>query len=340
MLTTLKITLRSRPMLWLMYGTSLVLGLLVALPMYATLKKLDDNSLAFMNLLPAFDFTVYNDFMEVNGKSISPLLSVGRWVGVLYLFLSVFFTGGILLQFTQSASPIRLESFWQACSHYFRRNLSLLGLTLLMVLVAFGIPFVASILVAVIAEDSFTERGWFFIGFSGFLIGLVLATLVLCISDYAKVILFREDERNAFRAFGQAGRLVLRHLPATFGRYWLMILTGTALFGLYFLIDSLIGLYNWPTIVLMFVIQQAFIFSRIALKVWNLGLVYEVYGQLPKPVKPSQLITVLPTTEVFEPTVLQESTIDQSTPTLESEKPPYSSDEKPDTDSDHTLPNH
>lgn len=324
MLSSLKITLRSRRMLWLMYGISLVLGLLVTLPLYATLKTLDDNSLAFMNLLPGFDYTVYKDFMQVNSKAISPLLSVGRWLGILYLFLSVFFTGGILFQFAQSTVPLRAEAFWQACSHYISRNLRLLGVTLLFTLVTFGVPFVASIILVVIAEDSFTERGWFFIGFTGFLIGLVLATLILCISDYAKVILFREDERNAFRAFGQAGRLVLGNFRATFGRYWLMMAIGSALFGVYFLIDSMIGMYNWPTIILMLLIQQAFIFSRIVLKTWNLGVVYDVYGRLPKPVVPVRSF-VVPVVEGAKTDELvgahPQPAIDQLTETLDSEKP-------------------
>ena len=298
MLSSLKITLRSRRMLWSMYGISLVLGLLVTLPLYATLKTLDDNSLAFMNLLPGFDYTVYEDFMQINGKAISPLLGVGRWLGILYLFLSVFFTGGILLQFAQSTGPLRAGAFWQACSHYVSRNLRLLGVTLLVALLTFGIPFVASIILAVIAEDSFTERGWFFIGFSGFLIGWILATLILCISDYAKVILFR---------------------------YWLMIAIGSALFGVYFLIDSLIGMYNWPTIMLMLIVQQAFIFSRIVLKTWNLGVVYDVYGRLPKPVVPVQPFvrpTAVEDKETDESVSAQpQPAIDQLTETLDSEKP-------------------
>lgn len=284
MLTLLNITLRSRRILWLMYGLSLILGLVVALPMYAMLKDLTNNSLAFNELLPGFDYTVYQDFMHINGKAIDPLLSVGRWMGVLYFLLSVLFTGGILLQFTQPSTPLTTGTFWQGAIHYFNRNLRLLSVTLLFVLATFGIPFIASIILAVVVEDRFTERGLFFIGFTGFAIGFVLATLVLCISDYAKVILFREDERSAFRAFGQAGKLVLKHPATTFGRYWVLIVIGTALFGIYFLADSLIGLYNWPTILLMLIVQQAFIFSRIALKVWNLGIVYDVYGRLPKPV--------------------------------------------------------
>jgi hypothetical protein len=116
-----------------------------------------------------------------------------------------------------------------------------------------------------------------------FILFVITATLLLCIGDYAKILMFRENERNALRAFGQAGRLVLRNLGSTFGPYWLLIGIGTVLFGLYFLIDDLIMMRNWPTILIMFVVQQAFIFARVGLKVWSLGTTYSVYERLPKP---------------------------------------------------------
>ncbi|OIN60181.1 hypothetical protein [Arsenicibacter rosenii] len=279
MLTTLQQTLRSGRILTIIYLTSTVLGLLVAIPMYSTLTRLDGNSLAVNELLAGFDYTVFQDFMHEHGEAISPLLSVGRWTGVVYLFLSIWFTGGLLMMFARPSAPLSVNLFWQACLHYVRRYLRLFAVTLPFLLAAFLIPLLAGILVAVLAEEQFTERGLFWLVFGGFAVGFVLASLVLCVSDYAKVLLLKEDEQGSLRAFGKAGRLVLRHPLATLGRYWALIGIGTVLFGLYFLLDSLIGMDSWLTIILMLVVQQAFIFSRIVLKGWNLGIVYAVYEQ-------------------------------------------------------------
>nr|WP_293838155.1 hypothetical protein [uncultured Arsenicibacter sp.] len=280
MLTSLRQTLRSGRVLILIYLTSTVLGLLVALPMYSTLTRLDGNSLAFNELLAGFDYTVYQDFMHEHGEAISPLLSVGRWTGIVYLFLSIWFTGGILMVFARPAAPLPVSLFWQACLHYIRRYLRLFAVTLPFLLAALLIPLLAGILLAVLTEEQFTERGLFWIVSGGFAIGFVLTTLVLCISDYAKMLLFMEDEQGGLRAFGKAGRLVLRHPLATLGRYWLLIGIGTALFGAYFLLDSLIGTASWLTILLMLLIQQALIFARIVLKGWNLGVTHAQYRQL------------------------------------------------------------
>ena len=56
-------TLGSLRLVGLLYGITLVLGLLAALPLYNTLKVEDQNSLAFLNLLNGFDYTVFSDFM-------------------------------------------------------------------------------------------------------------------------------------------------------------------------------------------------------------------------------------------------------------------------------------
>ena len=276
-------TVGSFRLLWLLYGITLVLGLLAALPFYNMIKAEDQDSLAFLNLLNGFDYTLFSDFMHRSGQAVSPLMSVGRWLGVLYVFLSVFLAGGILLRFAQPNTPFSTGLFWQGCSHYAGRFLRLFGVTLLFVLVGAVIWLVAGSLVGILLSDTLTERGQFWTGAGFFALFALTATLLLCIGDYAKVLMVREDEQRAFRAFGWAGRLVLRNLTRTYGIYLVLIGIGTGLFGLYFLVDSILPMSNWPTILLMLVIQQAVIFARAGLKVWTLGTAYHVYEILPKP---------------------------------------------------------
>jgi hypothetical protein len=307
-------TLGSLRLIGLLYGITLVLGLLVALPFYNTLKVEDQNSLAFLNLLGGFDYTVFSDFMHRSAQAISPLMSVGRWLGILYLFLSVFFSGGILWWVSRQdqAHPtklFRLGGFLSACSQYVGRFMRLFGVTLLFVLVGAGIWLVIGTLVSMVLNDSFTERGLFWIGLAFFALFALTATLLLCIGDYAKVIMYREDELGAFRAFGRAGRLVLRNLGKTYGIYWLLIALGTLLFGVYFLLDDLINMSDWLTILLMGVIQQALVFARTGLKVWSLAAANAVYTTLPKP---APIITPAPLTEpIYEQQPATETGEDQ-----------------------------
>ena len=295
-------TLGSFRLVWLIYGITLVLGLLVALPLYNTLKVEDQNSLAFTNLLNGFDYTVFSDFMHRSGRAINPLMSVGRWMGILYVFLSVFTAGGILSRFAQPAGPrpsvpFHIGQFLSVCSQYVGRFLRLFGVTFLFVVAGAGIWLVIGSLVSIALNDTFTERGLFWTGLVFFGLFVLTATLLLCIGDYAKVLMFREDERNTFRAFGRGGQLVWRNFGKTYGPYWLLIGIGTSLFALYFLLDDLITMRNWPTILLMFVVQQALIFARVGLKVWWLGTAYGVYETLPKPAPTMRPTPVAPAYE-------------------------------------------
>ncbi|GAB2514765.1 hypothetical protein GCM10027085_00690 [Spirosoma aerophilum] len=285
--------LQSSRLLWLIYGVTLALGLVVALPFYNTLKAEDQDSMAFLNLLNGFDYTIFSDFMHRSAQTLSPLLSVGRWLGLLYMVLSVFFAGGILLRFSQPHNYFSNGLFWQGCAHYMGRFMRLFGVTLLFVVVGGGLWLIIGSLVSVAVNDSFTERGLFWIGAGFFALFALTATLFLCIGDYAKVIMFREDETNAFRAFGRAGRLVLQNPGRTFGLYGLLILLGTALFGIYFLLDEVITASNWLTISILFLIQQTLIFARVGLKVWWLGTAYVSYQTLPKPIPVSLPVPVV-----------------------------------------------
>ncbi|MBD2752398.1 hypothetical protein [Spirosoma validum] len=309
--TALQQTLRSAKLLWLLYVITLVLGLVAALPFYNTLKVEDQNSLAFLDLLNGFDYTIFSDFMHRSKRVIAPLMSVSRWLGLVYVFLSIFFAGGILARFTQftalrSPEPFSVGMFWQASSYYVGRFLRLFGVTLLFVIIGGGLWLVLGTLIGVALSDTFTERGQFWIGLIFFILFALTATFFLCIGDYAKVLMVQEDEHKAFRAFGRAGRLVLRNVGKTYGLYFLLILIGTGFFGIYFLIDDAILMSGWLTILLMLVVQQTLIFARVGLKVWSLGTAYAIYQVLPKPqpIAPPQ-----PT-----PAPVQESTPDEETP--------------------------
>lgn len=267
---------------WLIYAITLVLGLLAALPFYNTMLAEDQNSRAFLNLLDGFDYTVYSDFMHRSERALSPLMSVGRWLGVLYIFLSIFFAGGILMLFSPSSQRVSRGEFMAVCSAYIGRYVRLFGVVGLFVLAGAVIWLVMGVLVGFLLSDAFTERGLFWIGILFFGLFVLSATLILCIGDYAKILMFRHDEQRALRAFGQAGRFVLRNLTRTYGLYWLFIGLGTALFGLYFLLDGLILMQNWFTILLMFIVQQMLIFGRVGIKVWSLGAASNMYDSLPK----------------------------------------------------------
>lgn len=301
LLHAFSLTRRSARIVFWIYGTNLLLSLLILLPAYATLGSGMGRSMAFTNLLDGFDYTVFSDFMKNSGDAVNGLLATGRWLGILWLILSVFLSGGILLRFSQPDQPVRASAFLAGCAQYVGRYAGLLGVISLFFVVLFVVISLIGTLIGAALYNSVTEQILLYIGVATVVIALLISALVFCIGDYAKVMLFRQDDHNAFRAFGRAGRLVLANLGLTFGPYLLLIAAGTALFGLYFLIDDLIGMRNWPTIIILFLIQQAFIAARIFLKVWSLGTAYTISNTLIKPTPPRSIVITNPFTTPVEP---------------------------------------
>ncbi|MBO0935357.1 hypothetical protein J2I47_02230 [Fibrella sp. HMF5335] len=272
MLSTLLATLRQPRMLLLLYGITLLLSLPVTLSLFGAINTETERSLAPLNLLNGFDYTVFSDFMNRHDGAIWPLLRAGWYSVLVYLITAIWTTGGVLNSF---ATGYRAVSFWQAGTYYFGRNARLFGVTLLFAIPLLVVAILIGSLLVIAVEDTLTERGIALIGFAVLAIFGLLLTLLLCVANYARVMLFRTDDAVAFRAFGIAGRFVLTNLRATFGPYLLIIAVGSALFGLYFLLEALLPTRNWFLILLLTLVQQAFIFGQIILKVWALRVAFE-----------------------------------------------------------------
>jgi len=268
-----QITRRSFGMILWLYGINLVVSLLILFPAYATLKTEAGHSLEFVKLLDGFDATVFTDFMHTSGKAVGPLLSVGRWLGLLYGVLSVFFTGGILFQLSSvigtgaKAPSFRLSSFLQSCGPYFWRFLRVSALTTGLVIGLAVIGILIAVVIVLAGEDSLNEQQMLVAIAAGFLLVGLPATVLLCAGDYARVLLFRHDGQRAIHALKEALRFVLRNGKTAYGLYGLLMGAGAILFGLYFVIEAPIQASGWLLIGLLFTLQQLLIFARVWLKV-------------------------------------------------------------------------
>ncbi|GAB3321776.1 hypothetical protein GCM10027299_16740 [Larkinella ripae] len=278
------VTVRSwRLVLWL-YGSGFLLGLLMLLPAYAALRQETGFSREYLKVLDGFDYTVYTDFRQYHGSVINPLLTLGFWLGVLYLVLGLFVSGGILGQVSGASGrwqPFRVGRFLAVGAHYFGRFFRLFlwtGGFLALAALLFGLVggLVLSGLSEVLNEQ---EMIYMLLGFS--LLFSLVALVVLCAGDYARILLFREDTTRTLAALRQALRLVLADFRVIFGLYLLLMSMGGGGFAIYLWIDSWIESRDWPGLLAVFAVQQVFIFSRQFLKVWTLATATQVLANRP-----------------------------------------------------------
>lgn len=277
-----RLALRSRRVVWWQYVINLLLSLLVLLPAFSTLQTETGRSLEYGNLLKGFDYTVYEDFMQYHGNAIRAVLSTGRWLGLAYGLLTVFFTGGTLLALHREAAfqvrtgdsrkpAIRLGEFLSACIHYFPRFLRLAAFTLLLIILWTAFILLIIILLAGAFGELLSEPDYALVAVATLLLTGLPALFILCVADYARMLMFRQDERRALRGFEQGWRFVRQNVRATYGNALLLWLALGALTGLYLLVESVFPATGWLTILLLFTVQQLLVLGRVGWRVWMLA---------------------------------------------------------------------
>ena len=109
----------------IVYGVTLLLGLILAFTFNSMMTKNLGGRFALYDLLHDFNFTVYFDFMNHYGDMIRPLIGSMVWLGFFYFFFTVFFSGGILKLFEGSSIKSKSQAFFAGSAKFFFRFLRL-----------------------------------------------------------------------------------------------------------------------------------------------------------------------------------------------------------------------
>ncbi|AFK02619.1 hypothetical protein Emtol_1473 [Emticicia oligotrophica DSM 17448] len=302
-------TAQNWPVVLGVFFINFALGLIIAFPSFSILRAESQQSLAFEKLVGGFDFTVFYDFMHKNGKSLTPLLPISLGLSLLYSILNVLFAGGIISQFALR-NPFRLGAFLQNSWQYFLRFLGVFLLQifcLIIILIASALLFSLFDSVAKGSTEP-TFAAWMILpmAFAFFYI-----TYVLNVGDYARILLFRDELLNPIQAFWKAIEYVFRNLKAM-QVYWAVMVLSLILSLIYLLIESRIGMTSGFKIILMFVVQQAFIFGRIFIRIWQLSNAFDFVSLRPIPLTPKTIIIEHKITEetIQEPKTDEKQNID------------------------------
>jgi hypothetical protein len=121
----------------LVYALQLMLAVPLAMQVWHVLEASIGNSLEINKLLSGYDHSVFSDFLNVHGGSITPLIGQLRWVLLVWAIGSVFINAGVLSTLVNK-TPNWL-SFWAGGAIYFFRFAIIGAVFLLLVLVWTGL---------------------------------------------------------------------------------------------------------------------------------------------------------------------------------------------------------
>lgn len=281
-------TARNWKMVLTVFIVNLSLGLILAAPLYKVFQSEANGSLEFNKLIDGFDLTVIIDFLSKSGKALPKFWLLGFVLSLLYLVLNIFFAGGILSQFAlRGTFTFSLKEFLKNSAQHFGKFLLVFLIELVALL---GVCIISFIFlgVSMVASDGSTEPVQMVWLTPSLLISGFLFTVVLNIGNYAKVILFKNLSLNVWLGFWKATNYIFQNFK-TMRIYWAIVLVAAILVLVYLFLESAIGMNSAFKIFVLFIIQQAFVFGRVFMKMWMLSGAFEYLTLKPIPLAPAPL---------------------------------------------------
>jgi hypothetical protein len=227
------------------------------------------------NFLKGFDYETFFELIIHEGEAWHWIFYVAFILAFLYYWVSLFLHGGILTVLKNRGITGEMESrnikfapaFFQGAGKYFGRFFRLTIYSLL-VWLAFGVLyFVLCKILKPLEAGGTNEPAIFYLFWVRIAILLFLYFLIRMICDYARIRIVAEDSKAVFGSLFQAIRFVFRNFFKTLILYYLVLITGAAIFGIYWIIQKMVPTQTLLPILFAFLIGQIFILSRGWLKI-------------------------------------------------------------------------
>jgi hypothetical protein len=228
-----------------------------------TFKNLD---LLLGGQLPAGLFAGGVQALEGNGAPTASTDAVILGLGVLYLLLQTFLTGGLLGVFRAPRGGWTLRGLVHGAGFYFARLLrvSLVALATLGVVFGLNAPFARW--VDGLAREAVSESTAIALVFGRHALLLFVLLLVHMAASFAKVTVVLEERRSALLAFVSSLGLCARNFAAALGQYLTVLLLGLLLLAAFGALDAGFPVSGWKSQLVLLVVFQAALFGRIALR--------------------------------------------------------------------------
>jgi hypothetical protein len=253
-------------MVWLLWLANAIFASFIYFSFSGFLSRILSHRAAAQNFLETFDMNTFFELITHNGRELNTIISFAMLLLIGYIFASVFLNGGILFTLihpTKTNGKRRLAPlFFQGMGKFFGRFFRLLIYSLILWLGVIIVNLILHIILTPITKGGTNEPLMFYLALLRVVIAFFLVFLVKMIVDYTRIKIVIEDTRQVFRSFFQALGFVFRKLGSTLAIYYLYVLTATAIFIVYWLVQKTIKTNSLLPILFAFLIGQIFILSR------------------------------------------------------------------------------
>ena len=266
-----------RKMLFWLYGFNFIFAYLLTLPISMMLSNALDRTTAAEKVLQAFDFAIFSSIINEYGIGLtfSRLLIT---IGLFYLVLNIFFAGGVLEVFVEG-KKFQFAGFFSGCVAYFNRFLRLFLISLLFLVAVFIVNLLLSKLSGLLTENATTEHAGILLFVMRMAIVVFLLAFTNMIFDYAKIVTIVNDYYGMIKTVELTLMFVMMSLFKTIGLYALYFVTAFIIVLIYLLITSLIHITDGFTVLLFFILSQAYMVAKIWIRISFFSGQYSFYHQ-------------------------------------------------------------
>lgn len=298
-----KTTKKTAKMVLLLFFINLAFAIILAVPMYHSLKDSLGDSLVGEGMANGFDilwWEEYRDQSEGLAKTFTPSI-IGKGAilnnleglismtffslppeilifGLIYIIFRTFLAGGILSTFNKNTPKFSLKKFFGGAGtyalHFFL--VMLVSWVFFFGVLSFLYRGFGSIRNSV-AQNSFSEVIPFYLGIFFSVILLFILLLLQMLFDYTRIQIVVEDRKNILVAVREAFRFISKHLGSTLGLFYLLFIVNFGVSLIFLLLKSFVPQSTGIGIFSVFLIQQLFVFFIIFIRCWLYASELELY---------------------------------------------------------------
>jgi hypothetical protein len=290
-------------MVVLLLVINLAFSLILAVPMYQSLKGSFGSSLVGERMADGFDYLWWEEYTDeaegleqtftpsIIGKGavlnnlegliqlqVFDLPPVVLVFGLLYIILHVFLAGGILSLLKKEEHTFTLKKFFKgAGSYFFRFFLLMLLSSVFFLIIGQAVKGGLDSLLGGMRESAFSEVAPFYWGLVFSAVVLFLFLFIQMVFDYARIKVVLDDSPNILASAVGAFGFVFRHFGSTLGLFYLLFLVQVAFTLFYILIQGIIPQSSFLGVAGAFLFQQVFVFGLIWIRCWLYSSQLELY---------------------------------------------------------------
>lgn len=267
--------------LWLfLFLIEFIIALILINPISSQFNQMFSTSLAADKILQGQGTNSIFEFMVHKAEIITVQKQILLLTGLLYLLLTIFFNAGIITSLIEKKN-FQAAFFFRSAGHFFVRLFRLFLWSLPFYVIALIMYSILGEIFNLIAGES--EPLIFIFSLLKLLILIILFLFIKMVFDYTKIALISENKMKIIQTNLKTWKFVLKNLGKTLRLFYLIVLLGIIISIVYLLLGSLLNISTWITIILLFILQQLFVFSRTGIKLIYFSSLINLFQNVEEP---------------------------------------------------------